>query len=133
MASSVAPNGWAPPENWPAMATIQLFVHAWDAKANSWNSEPIAFTQSIVTPRKLVNGSLFMLATTEARETWNAAGERLPPGKYMIKAYLDPEETLAHDPTRMLNTGKPVASAEITAEWNEGFKNAQVVSGESFH
>ena len=51
------------PESWAVGVPVQLFVHAWNAQDNAWGTEPVAFTQGTVTPRKILNGSLFMLTS----------------------------------------------------------------------
>ncbi len=56
------------PTDWPVGMPVQLFVHAWNDKSESWNSEPIAFTQGTVTPRRVVNGALFLLAPEDSPE-----------------------------------------------------------------
>ncbi len=57
------------PEEWPIGIPVQLFVYSWNASDQSWESEPIAFTQGTVTPRRMVNGSLFLLASTGPEHT----------------------------------------------------------------
>ncbi len=120
------------PAAWPAMSPIQVFVFAWDAQADAWQPQPIAFTQAIVTPRRMVNGSLFLLADASARQRWDALGEQLPPGKYLLKACVDTEQQLAGEPTLMLDPAQADGTAEIKAQWQTGFKNAEVVPGDQF-
>jgi hypothetical protein len=120
------------PSAWPIASTVQLFVHSWDRKKESWVTEPIAFTQGTITPRQFINGMLFLLApkSSEQPKKWSAKGVSLEPGKYLIKAYLDKTGRLAKDPTQLLGLDDFVGQAEIQARWNEGFREAEIVAGE---
>lgn len=116
------------PESWPKLSTVQVFLHRWDEQLGSWQPTPIAFTQSLVTPRRFVNGSLFVLATPDQREHLNSAGETLAPGKVQLRLYLDRDQQLAADPLRMLNDRQPDATAVYDAKFGNGFKQADIVS-----
>lgn len=115
------------PQDWENMATVQLFVQAWNEESEAFEKKPIAFTQSKVTPRKIINGTLFMLANDKQKQAWNPEGEQLAPGRYRIQAFLDREEAIQDSPGLMLNENKPDAQWEIDASWKEGFKNAQII------
>ena len=120
------------PETWQALSRVQLFVHPRDPHTNQWSSEPIAFTQSLVTPRRFVNGSLFLLKPDQGHDGWQREGVTLEPGRYQIKIYLDSTEKLAKQPTLFLNEEDDFRGAiEVDARWAEGFKDAEVVSAES--
>ncbi len=119
------------PTDWPVGMPVQLFVHAWNDKSESWNSEPIAFTQGTVTPRRVVNGALFLLAPGDSREAvpWGRENASLPRGQYLVKAYVDAQHRLAENPTVLLGDEEFVGQAEIKkARWREGFLRAEKVS-----
>jgi hypothetical protein len=116
------------PEGWAEKTPVQLFVHTWNAERNEWDLEPIAFTQGIVTPRRFVNGSLFLLRNKGTHAEPNAAGPTLAPGKYLIKAYADLQGRLATDPAVLLGDREFVGQTEIQAQWRDGFPQAEVVS-----
>ncbi len=116
------------PESWPEKTGVQLFVHAWNSERGTWEQRPIAFTQGTVTPRRVVNGSLFLLADKNQRAEWRAEGAALPKGKYLVKAFVDLQHRLADDPTVLLGDGEFVGQAEIQAQWREGFSQAEVIS-----
>lgn len=122
------------PEHWKSLTTVQLFVHAWDPAHQDWRDEPQAFTQATVTPRRFVNGKLFLIESASAAEL--AAAEPVPsklaPGKYMIKAYVDKDSRLKQDPTILLNDQPSDGESVIDAQWGEGFRDAQVLDGASF-
>ena len=117
------------PEAWPNLATVQVFVHRWDDERDCWEEAPIAFTQSLVTPRKMVNGSLFVIAKPEQRETLNPAGVSIDPGRVQLRVYLDRDGRLAESPTSLLNDRDPDASKVIDAKFRVGFKNADIIEG----
>jgi hypothetical protein len=132
------PDNWYPskhvlrlsdaPEAWPAGTGVQLFVHAWDTEKSSWNAEPIAFTQGTITPRRLVNGTLFLLASPNQSNDWDAKGASLAPGKYLVKVYVDAKRRLAGDPALLLGKDEFTGQAEIEAQWREGFPQAEMLS-----
>jgi len=134
------PDNWHPtkhvlrlsdaPESWPDLTGVQLFVHAWNGETSAWEAEPIAFTQGIVTPRRMVNGSLFLLAAGDKSTAVGADAASLSPGKYLVKAYVDSQRRLAGDPTLLLGKDEFYGQAEIEARWREGFQQAEFLSAE---
>ncbi|MAG94379.1 MAG: hypothetical protein CMJ48_11605 [Planctomycetaceae bacterium] len=122
----------AAPASWHVGDLVQLFVHEWNAEKNDWHDEPIAFTQGTVTPRRMVNGALFLLGTGDQQRTaaWKKEAT-LPRGRYLVKAFLDSKHKVEKTPAAILSTDDYYGAAEISkARWREGFKNAEVVSGE---
>jgi hypothetical protein len=116
------------PESWPVMTVVQLFIHAWDDKRAAWQTAPIAFTQGLVTPKRLVFGNLILLADKDKSAEWNSHGVKLPPGKYLIKAYVDSQKRLSDNPTMLLGETDYFGQAEIEAQWREGFPQAEPLS-----
>lgn len=119
------------PDDWQALSRVQMMLHRWNADQQAFDPEPIAFTQSLVTPRRFVNGSLFLLKPDDVDEQWEAAGVELPRGRYLVKLYLDTNKTLASDPTALLGEEDYQGSVETRGAWGEGFKNAKLVSAAS--
>jgi hypothetical protein len=118
----------AAPESWPIGIPVQLFVHTWDEQQQAWQPEPLAFTQGTVTPRRMVNGALFVLAR-KSGET-ESLEEKLGGGRYLIKAYVDFKHRLADDPTLLLGDEDWYGQAELQrSRWREGFKAAVSISG----
>jgi hypothetical protein len=116
------------PENWPPLTAVQLFVHAWNSDKAAWEPQPIAFTQGPVTPRHLVNGTLFLLAEKIQPAQLDPENAVLSPGKYLIKVYVDMQHRLAADPTVLLSESDFVGHAQIEAQWKEGFQQAEMLS-----
>jgi len=123
------------PANWAVGVPVQMFVYSWDETSNSWQDEPLAFTQGTVTPRRMVNGALFKLAPTDARElaAWDRNDSTLARGKYLVKTYVDFEGRIANDPTMFLGQEAYVGQTEILkARWREGFLRAQTISAKDW-
>ncbi|MEO1525279.1 MAG: hypothetical protein AAFX06_07575 [Planctomycetota bacterium] len=117
------------PKTWPKLSTVQVFVHRWDDDTNDWAEESIAFTQSLVTPRRIVNGSLFVLATPDQRKHLDPIDTTLESGKVQLRLFLDRDKVLAESPTRLLNDREPDATSVFDAAFGTGFKNADIVEG----
>lgn len=119
------------PSAWPLLGRVQLFVHAHDNDGPL--TEPIAFTQGLVTPRRMVNGNLMILKSTQHdgdNVDWNSDGVKLPPGKYTIKVYVDAHLRLESNPEAMLGEEEFRGRLTVTAKWDEGFPNAEVISAD---
>ncbi len=121
------------PQDWPNLSTVQIFVHLWDDEAQSWSGQPIAFTQSKVTPRKIINGVLLRLASREEIDRLNVNGETLSPGKVQLRLYLDRDESLSSRPTLLLNDRPADVTCSLEAKFLKGFKNADIVEGNQLH
>ena len=120
------------PADWQPGTPVQLFVHAWNSKTESWAKKPIAFTQGTVTPRHMVNGALFLLApeNREATNNWSRENGKLPRGRYLVKAYVDSKRKLVKDATILLDESDFHGQAEIrSARWREGFRQAESIDG----
>ncbi|RMF37030.1 MAG: hypothetical protein D6753_18320 [Planctomycetota bacterium] len=115
------------PVTWPAMSIVQVFVHPADQPPDS---PPVAFTQGVVTPRRMFNGALFLIAPGGSD---SGATPRLAPGTYRLRVFIDHQHRLDADPTALLHHAQdPDAETVITAKWEEGFKHAEVVPGSQF-
>ena len=133
------------PESWGKLTVVQLFVYATNDKGE-WNEKPLAFTQGTITPRRLVNGALFVFrreggqparnVTQVDAPGQNARGQNargpLRPGKYLIKAYVDSKDRIAAQPTILLGSDEFVGQVVIDAQWQLGFPKAQTVSASEF-
>lgn len=118
----------AVPADWEIGSPVQLFVHEWSDGESDWSEQPVAFTQGTVTPRRFVNGALFLLGIRSG-----AADEtrRLEKGKrYLVRAYVDGRGAIADDPAAMLTKDDFRGEAEVVKpRWREGFRFAEVVDG----
>jgi len=119
------------PADWPAEARVQFFIHHWDRHRRAWCEEPIAFTQGTLNPRRAVFGTLFLLRSpqTEKRVHWDSDDPTLPPGEYLIKAYVDRDGVLKDRPTALLGEESFYGQCVLNARWGKLFKNAEKFSG----
>jgi hypothetical protein len=106
------------PEAWAPGSLVQLFIHTptRDETVNAWNSNPIAFTQGIVTPRRIVNGPLTMLGIEPAE---------LLPGTYRVRIFVDAKGKIRTNSAAMLDASDYQGSLDIEAEWKDGFPQAE--------
>ncbi len=87
-----------PPE-W-AERLLQINVHAWNAASNSWETEPIAASDRAVWGKgKLWQHNLALIASkdSERAKQWRTSKPSLPPGRYLIKTYVDANERLKRE------------------------------------
>lgn len=141
-AAQLPPDNWYPteqvlrikaaPADWPDMATVQVFVYAWEPGKQAWSQEPVAFMQSLVAPNRMVNGNLFLLANQAQKAKWQAESQELAAGKYLLRVAVDRSEELLQNPTLLLNVDAESPHAEIEASWHKGFKQAEIVEGSAF-
>lgn len=119
------------PEEWRVGTPAQLHVHAWSESAGEFEVEPVAFTQSVITPRRLVNGTLFLLGSG-AESDLKVEKNTLPAGRYLVKCYLDSEDRLAEDPTLLLGRSEFRGQIELKkARWRPLFRRAEVASAKT--
>jgi hypothetical protein len=118
------------PDDLPELLPVQLFLHARDESTGGWSPQPVAFTQGLVTPNRIVNGALFLFGTPDANA--NAPDPEhatLPRGDYLVKVYADTHHRLADDPTLLLGEEDLYGQVELKhARWREGFRSAERVS-----
>ena len=156
--ADLPPDNWIPtknavilrdvPASWPDRSRVQFFVYAWDAKRATWETEPAAFTQGLLNPRRNAAGLLFLFGpvraasetakkstitiSTSSSTSTAKANPTLPPGKYLIKVYFDRNNRLSEDPTVFLGEAEFAGQVEIRAKWGEGFPKAEPLSGKMF-
>ena len=116
------------PEGWAEGVPVQLFLHAWNEETNGWEEEPAAFTQGTVTPRRIVNGALFLLGSKSSK---NVKPPEFRPGRYLVKVYADSKGRLTDDPALLLGVEEFRGQAVLDAgRWREGFRQAKTISGD---
>ncbi|MDV6030304.1 MAG: hypothetical protein F9B45_09390 [Phycisphaera sp. RhM] len=117
------------PADWKPGSVVQLFVHDKDPSGN-WSEDPVAFTQSVVTPRAMVNGALLLIASNLEPDQ-EAAEDAFPlaAGEYLVKAYVDTEGKLKTAPSQLLDSSDFAGQAVIDAKWLLGFPQAETFEG----
>lgn len=136
------PDNWVPtqrilrlrdiPESWGDLTVVQMFVHARDEGSDAWSAEAVAFTQSLITPRRMVNGPLLLLRKSLSGSP-PADHDNFPlrPGKHLIKVYVDKDNRIAQNARLMLGSDDFAGQVAINAQWRIGFPKAEVFSAQA--
>jgi hypothetical protein len=102
---------------------LQADVYAWDAKAGAWEKEPTATTDRVVWGKgKLWQHTVTVLAApgSERAKVWATSKPALPPGKYLVKVYVDSAGKAKNDWKARLGSDEYVGQAEFQTRWAEG-------------
>lgn len=120
------------PKSWGVLTVVQMFVYTRDDGSDAWSARPVAFTQSLITPRRMVNGPLFLLRKSLS-DSPLADHDSFPlqPGKHLIKVYVDKDNRIAQDATLLLGSDDFAGQVTIDAQWRIGFPKAEVFSAKS--
>jgi hypothetical protein len=123
---------WLKLENTPPAwgdKLLQVDVYAWDAKASAWESKPIATSDRVVWGKgKAWQHTVTLLAEagTERAKVWASGKPSLPPGRYLVKVYVDVDGRLRKDWTATLGETDHVGQVEVRAAWKEGYNQMTV-------
>lgn len=99
-------------------------VFAWDPKANGWEKEPVATSDRVVFGKgKLWQHTITLLAPagSERAKAWEKGKPALPPGKYLVKVFVDGSEKVKKDWKVAMGPDEFVGQIEIQARWTEGY------------
>jgi hypothetical protein len=119
----------ATPADW-GDKLLQVDVYAWDPTASAWEKEPVATSDRVTWGKgKLWQHTLTLLAPvgSERAKAWAAGKPSLPPGKYLIKVYVDAEGRTKKDWTLSLGTTDFAGQIEALSRWPEGYESMTVV------
>jgi hypothetical protein len=108
---------------------LQVDVYAWDDKAGKWEAKPVATTDRKVWGKgKLFQHTITLLAEPgSARATAFAKRPALPPGRYLLKVYVDADDRMAKDWKAKLGESDYVGQVEVPrAAWKEGYNQMTV-------
>ena len=103
---------------------LQVNVYAWDADKNAWETAPIATSDRGVWGKgKLWQHSLVLMAAkdSERAQQWRGSEPSLPPGRYLIKTYVDTNERLKREWESMLGKSEYVGEAVVETKWPSGY------------
>jgi hypothetical protein len=103
---------------------LQVDVYARDERAGAWEEEPVATSDRTVWGKgKLWQHTLTLLAKrgSDRAKAWAAGKPALPPGRYLVKVYVDTDGRLARDWQATLGPGQFAGQIEIQAGWREGY------------
>ena len=103
---------------------LQVNVYAWDEGKKTWAAEPIAFSDRGVWGKGKLWQHTLTLATakdSELARQWKREKPMLPPGKYLVKVYVDTKDRLAKDWKATLGPDDYAGQMEFQARWAEGY------------
>lgn len=102
---------------------IQVDVYAWDEDKRAWEAKPIATSDRKVWGKgKLWQHTVALLAEpATARAKSFAAKATLPPGRYLLKIYVDSDGKLEKDWRTTLGEVDYAGQVEIRGNWKEGY------------
>jgi hypothetical protein len=109
---------------------LMVEVFAWDASAGAWEKDPVATSDRVVWGKgKLWQHTVTLLAPagSDRAKEWAKGKPALPPGKYLVKVYVDGGEKLKKDWTAKLGADEFVGQAEFQARWQAGYGSMTVV------
>jgi hypothetical protein len=122
---------WLKLENTPPAwgdKLLQVDVYAWDAKANAWEASPVASSDRVVWGKGKAWQHTVTLRADPASDRAKAFARKpaLPPGKYLLKVYVDTDGRLAKDWTAALGEADYVGQVEVRGAWKEGYNQMTV-------
>jgi hypothetical protein len=103
---------------------LQVRVFAWDEARQAWGDAPVAVSDRMVSGKaRLWQHNLTLLAAKDSdrAKAWRAGKPTLPPGRYMVRVYLDADGRLARDWTAELGERDAVGQVPFAAKWREGY------------
>jgi hypothetical protein len=108
---------------------LQADVYAWDAKANTWEKLPIATTDRVVFGKGHLWQHTLTLLALPGSDRAKAFERRaaLPPGKYLVKLYVDSAGKAKSDWKAKLGEAEFAGQIEVQSRWPEGYNAMTVI------
>lgn len=110
---------------------VQVDIFAWDVAKRAWEAKPIATSDRKVWGKgKIWQHTITLIAepgSTRAKSFATKAA--LPPGRYLLKVYVDAEGKLANDWQAKLGEADYAGQVEIRGNWKEGYGQMTVADG----
>jgi len=99
---------------------LQVDVYRWTG--NDWSEHRVATSDRAVFGKgQLWQHSLELVAPRSSAWAKEIKQEKLPPGKYLVKIYVDQTGKLAKDNNAVLDDGDLVGQIELTSSWPAGY------------
>jgi hypothetical protein len=123
---------WLKLENTPPAwgdKLLQVDVYAWDEKAGSWETKPVATSDRMTWGKgKLWQHTVTLLAEpgSDRAKAWTGGKPALPPGRYLLKVYVDSQARLAREWTATLDASDYVGQVEVRSVWKDGYNQMTV-------
>ena len=103
---------------------LQVAVFAWDGQKNRWEDLPIAESDRGVWGQgKLWQHNLTLMAAKGSgrAEKWKNAPPTLPPGRYLVKVYVDRQNRAESDWRAKLAAADFAGQVEVQSAWPAGY------------
>jgi hypothetical protein len=113
---------------------VQVDVYAWDDKAGGWEAKPVATSDRVAWGKgKIWQHTVTLLAEpgSPRAKVWVGGKPALPPGRYLLKVYVDRDGRLANDWTATLGETDYVGQVEIRGAWKDGYNQMTVGDGQT--
>jgi len=99
---------------------LQVDLHRWTG--SEWSKERVATSDRLIFGGgKLWQHSLSLVASRGSKWAAELPQQKLPPGKYLAKLYLDRAGKLGRDQNAELGEDELVGQVEIQSNWPEGY------------
>lgn len=109
---------------------LQADVFAWDSATAAWEKSPIATTdRANFAKGRLWQHTLTLMAARDSDRAarWKQGKPGLPPGKYLVKVYVDQRGRVAANWQASLTQADYVGQTEFQANWAEEYGRMTVV------
>lgn len=103
---------------------LQVDVYGWDATVGGWEKNPVATTDRLIGGKGgLWQHTLTLLAEPGSKRatTWATGKPSLPPGKYLLKVYVDTKGKTKENWKTPMGPKEYVGQVEVQARWAEGY------------
>lgn len=120
---SVVTDIWLKLEGVPAKFDKQLLqIDLYRATDAGWSPYRVATSdRPIFGPKKLWQHSLSLTAPRDSKWAQEIKNKQLPPGRYLLKLYIDRRGKLARDYTAELDDEDFAGQVEIESRWRPGY------------
>ncbi|MGE3809228.1 MAG: hypothetical protein AB7K24_31580, partial [Gemmataceae bacterium] len=113
---------------------LLVTVHAWDAQRRAWSQTPIAMSDRGVADKpRLWQHSLTLAAPRDSQlaKAWSARQPALPPGRYLVRVFVDRTGKLEKDWQANLGPEDLVGQALVQSNWPSGYGQMTPLNGDT--
>ena len=121
---------WFKIENIPAKFDKQfLRAEIYSGNGQTWSARPVAVgDRQVAGDRNLWQQHLSLIAPRDSKRADELRQQqRLAPGRYRVKIYIDQSGRLAKNPSSSLTEKEVVATIDFEGRWNPGYGSMTVV------
>lgn len=103
---------------------LQVRIHSWNDQEKSWSPIPVATSDRMASGKaRLWQHNLTLLAApgSDQAQSWRKSEPKLPPGKYLVRIYIDQGERLSKNWKDEIADSDFVGEIEFQARWRPGY------------